>query len=388
MPINIKNKAECTGCAACVNVCPKECISMSVDSSGFSYPYVNLAECINCELCKNICPLIVNKEKDISNLPSIFAAWSKNEDVRHSSTSGGIFSEIAIAKLRTGGKVVGASYNSKNMVNHKMIQQEKDVALLRQSKYIQSDIGLIYRSVKKELDTGVQIVFAGAPCQIAGLKSYLLKTYTNLLTVDFICRGVNSPKAYQYWLDELEKKFYSRVNNVWFKYKKYGWKASPLCTRISFENGKTYVANAEKNTFMRGYLEGNLYLRPCCSECRFKGEVRESDITLADFWSIPKELDDDHGTSLIMINSKAGKQLFDEIENNIIYYPRNYEEISRGNVCFRESAKLNPKSEEFLGKLGTVKFSILIKEYCPVSIRKSIRIRLSKCKQVVLKLIR
>lgn len=385
MPIEINDKVECTGCGACLNICPQNCISMVTDVSGFAYPKVNLDSCINCNLCINTCPLIGYQKKMVSNMPNVYAAWSNDSSIRFASTSGGIFSELAYTILNKGGKVVGAAYGKDNFVEHKIIEVAQDVDLIRQSKYIQSDIALIFREIKHELDSGKLILFSGAPCQVAALKKFLHKQYQNLISVDFICRGINSPKAYRYWLEELEQKFASRVIKVWFKYKKYGWKDSPLCTRVLFENGRTIIINANKNTFMRGYLDGNLYLRPSCSKCKFKGEARESDITLADFWSVHEKLDDDQGTSLVMINSEVGQMLFDGIKSRVTYHVRPFAEISKGNICFKESERLNPKSDDFFKRLESQPFSVLINEFVPVSMKKSARIFLSRCKRAVLK---
>lgn len=156
------------------------------------------------------------------------------------------------------------------------------------------------------------------------------------------------------------------MNRVWFKYKKNGWKRSPLCTRVDFQNGQTYVAEDEKNSFMQGYLHGNLYLRPSCSECRFKGVERYSDVTLADFWKIDLKYDDDGGTSMLMINTTKGKELFLMAKDEMLYYQQDYADIEKGNVCFNQSVTLNPKSREFLSRLGEKQFSELLDEFIKI----------------------
>jgi coenzyme F420-reducing hydrogenase beta subunit len=129
--------------------------------------------------------------------------------------------------------------------------------------------------VKEELKKR-PVLFCGSPCQVAGLHSYLGKKNDNLYTIDFICRGMNSPKAYKAWLREIEEKEKAKVTRVWFKYKENGWKKSPRCTRIDLSNGKYIVQKGEFNPFMSGYLGPNLYIRPSCSDCQFKGFIRFS----------------------------------------------------------------------------------------------------------------
>jgi Coenzyme F420-reducing hydrogenase, beta subunit len=365
MPIIIQDKTLCAGCEACYNACPRQCIKMEEDGSGFFYPKVNIDKCIDCNICQNICPVINSdrvkkvKQEEIN----VYACWSLDKDTRFKSTSGGLFSELARIVIKDAGLIVGAAYDDNCDVIHTMISDELGLQEIRQSKYTQSRIGDIFLSIKERLLLGKTILFCGAPCQVAGLKQYLRKEYENLITVDFICRGMNSPKAYRHWLLELESKYNSKATRVWFKYKLNGWKKSPKCTRIDFKNGENCIQSGKKNSYMSGYLGPNLYIRPSCSDCRFKSVNRSSDITLADFWGIAKELDDDQGTSLVLVNTNKGRKLFSRCSDKLFLQKRSIEEIMAGNACFDGSVRINPKSEEFLRRLNSEKFSDLIKEY-------------------------
>jgi len=114
---------------------------------------------------------------------------------------------------------------------------------------------------------------------------------------------------------------------------------------------------------MSGYLGPNLYIRPSCGNCYFKDLPRQADITLADFWGVQKDLDDDKGTSLVLVNSSNGQKYFDEIKTNIYYEERNIEEIYNGNACFKVSVKINKKSEKFLKSLNNKNFSKMLNKY-------------------------
>lgn len=369
MPVEIVKKVDCTGCAACANICPKKCISMRRDASGFLYPVINTDNCIRCELCTKVCPIVEPlKETERINKTEVYAGWTNDTEVRYNSTSGGVFSELAKIVISQKGMVSGAVYNQDCEVEHALVSDEEGLCRVRQSKYVQSEIKAHYQEIKELLAQKKQVLFCGTPCQVAGLKKYLGKQYDNLVTVDFICRGVNSPKAYRCWLDELEGKYNSKAVKVWFKYKINGWKKSPQCTRIDFANGESCVQNSVKNTYMRGYLGPNLYIRPSCGDCRFKGGYQVSDITLADFWGISKHLDDDKGTSLILIHTEKGKRLFGQCRQKIFCEHREMNEITRGNVCFEQSVTINPRSEEFLQELDHEPFSVLIEKYARVSL--------------------
>src|SRR5690606_17487561 len=110
------------------------------------------------------------------------------------------------------------------------------------------------------------------------------KDYDNLITLDFVCRGTNSPKAYKKYLEMLESRYKSKVKRIWFKNKSHGW--NRFSTRVDFWNGKTYLKDRYSDLYMRGYIEFNLYMRPSCSVCKYKSFPRVSDITLGDFWGV------------------------------------------------------------------------------------------------------
>lgn len=320
--------------------------------------------------------------------PDTYAVWSKNSDIRYNSTSGGAFSEFAKQILADGGAVVGAKYNEQNLVEHAIVDNYSGIEELRQSKYLSSSVGDVYKKVKIELANGRLVAFCGSPCQVAGLYSFLGKEYDNLFTMDFICRGMNSPKAYKSWLDEVEKEKGSTATKVWFKYKDGGWKTSPKRTRVDFNDGTFKVFEGEKNLYMNGYLTSNLYIRPCCGDCQFKGVPRKSDVTFADFWGIEKELDDDKGTSMLLVNSEKGRELFSRVRDNMEVHKKDFDTIFAGNPMFSGSVEVPKKAHDFLVDLDNLTFSECLKKYggYPVPIplwRKAAR----KAKRIVKKIL-
>ena len=319
------------------------------------------------------------------SIPDTYAVWSKNKDIRYNSTSGGVFSEFAKIFIAEGGCVVGARYNSDNLVEHSIINNMEEIEQLRQSKYLSSSVGDVYKKVKELLFKGRLVAFCGSPCQIAGLYSFLGKEYDNLFTMDFICRGMNSPKAYKSWLEEVEKEEGSTATKVWFKYKDGGWKTSPKRTRVDFSNGTFKVFEGEKNLYMNGYLTSNLYIRPCCGNCQFKGLPRKSDVTFADFWGIEKKLDDDKGTSMLLINSEKGREFFSKVKDGVNVYKKDFDTIFAGNPMFFSSVEVPQNAHDFLSDLDNLSFSECLKKYggYPVPIplwRKIIR----KIKQILI----
>lgn len=348
------SKESCTGCGACSNICPKNAIELIQDSTGFRYPAIS-SSCIDCNLCENVCDRRVGNAT--SRKPSVYAAWSKDDEVRFSSTSGGAFTELANYIISHDGVVYGAAFDPDNVIRHIGATSNRELIELKRSKYAQSDIGLVFREIRNQLLEHRKVLFCGTPCQAAGLKAFLGRDYENLYIFDFICRGVNSPKAFRAWLDELEHKKGSRVTKVWFKYKSGGWRKSPRCTRVDYDNEEIDIFDQEANSYMVGYLGPNLYIRPSCGKCEFKGTSRCSDITLADFWGLPTALDDDKGTSLVMVNSEKGRFLFEKARDRLIAYDKPFEEVTKGNVCFGASVSINRRSAQFFEDLDRMSFS-------------------------------
>jgi len=309
-------KDECCGCNACGDVCPKNSISFEKDEEGFLYPTIDHSTCIDCGLCEKICPSINSdklKHNDFEK-PKCFAAVHKNLNIRFDSTSGGAFSALAKKAYLNKYYVGGAIWNDDWSVSHFISNDKKDLEKLRSSKYIQSDARGIFNDVKHLLDDGEKVLICGTPCQIAGLKSFLRKDYDNLITIDFICMYVNSPFIWRKYIDYLEETHHSKVVFIKDKNKEIGWRK--LCNKVVFDNGDVLYDTFDVNHFRRCYMKLGVASRPSCYHCKYKGFPRVADISIADFWGVekhlPKDFDQDLGTSLIMCNSQKGLDYFDE----------------------------------------------------------------------------
>lgn len=349
----------CTGCAACMNCCPVDAIEMRSDSEGFLCPIIDEKKCIDCGKCANICPVLKVSTKTDEE-PECYAAWSKDENIRYQSSSGGIFTHLAQTVIAKGGVVVGARYRNDNLVEHIVIHNAEEIEALRRSKYVQSEIGYVFREIKNELSEGKTLLFAGTPCQCAGLRSYLEKDYENLILCDLICRGVNSPMVYLAYLRELEEQYGSKVKQVWFRNKTLSWKKS--ATKIVFEDGQKYIADNEIDPYMLGFVKRrfSMYMRKSCYQCRFKGVSRPTDITLADFWGVENilsNIDTQNGISAVMIHSEKGNSLWDSCMCDVNCIRVSIDDISFSNRGITDSAVIGGDRAVFFNAIASGSFA-------------------------------
>jgi coenzyme F420-reducing hydrogenase beta subunit len=381
MDNTICNMDRCCGCGACGNVCPKNCISFQANDEGFLYPTIDKDSCINCEVCKKVCP--VNSEVSFSDHDFIqhgYAMYTLDEDIRKNSSSGGIFKLCAMEILCRGGVVFGVILedNCRRAVYAKATNDEELSALLG-SKYMQAEVGYIYRAVRAELQSGKDVLFAGVPCQIAALKKYLNRDYENLFTIGLICHGVPSPLLWNKYHNHLQskRKRFKYIAKTNFRSKKYGWYNYGL--HIVWNDGVSFFEPKEYNSYLQMFFS-DVCLRKSCYQCKFKGLKQDSDITLGDFWGIHEyDLDmfDNKGTSIVLTHSPKGEILLDKLKSlsfvkcEIIDY---VDVFSNHNDAMTHSADMPKNRTAFFEDMDLMTYRKLSKKY----VRLSNKIKLKK----------
>ena len=369
--IDIKDKKDCCGCNACGDVCRQEAITFLSDNEGFWYPQVNKDKCTDCHLCEKICPMlnIGSLKHNDWDEPKVFGGYNKDIVIRFDSTSGGLYSLLAQAMYKQKGYVSGAVYSEDFQVFNFISNDKKDLKRLRSSKYVQSNAEGIYKTIKQLLVSGEKVLACGSPCQMAALRSYLRKNYDNLLVVDFLCRATNSPKVFEKYKESLEARYGSKIIAIKDKNKDHGWHS--LARKITFEDGKVYYGEGHEDDFRRGY-HGNVFERPSCYECKFKGFPRMSDITLGDFWGIGNvdpSLEQNLGTSLIMINSQKGLDYFEKVKEKLVVKEFTLRDIIPGNPTAILGGKLpyptHINRDEFFEALDKMPFDECANHFFP-----------------------
>ncbi len=313
---------KCTGCNACYNACTHSAIKFEKDRLGFDYPVINNDLCVDCKLCQTVCPVL---QPIVASEPlKVFVANSANHELQRSCSSGGIVSLVAQYIIENNGVVYGCTGEDSSHVQHIRIDRVSDIDRIKGSKYVKSDIGLIYKELKKDLLTGCLVLFVGTPCQVAGLKVFLRKSYNNLYTIDFVCHGVPSQQILNDALLALEVKPSNRYSVAFRrKSKKYSSTYGLIISdnQAVKDTKKTILAlKFPEDLYITGFLQG-LYYRNSCYQCQYACPNRVSEFTTGDFHDkdnkFKNRLNSADMLSKLLINNEKGVELYEKIKDRL-----------------------------------------------------------------------
>jgi coenzyme F420-reducing hydrogenase beta subunit len=320
MYLDNKKKEECCGCKACGVACPEKAILFNNDEEGFWYPEIDVEKCIKCNLCRKVCPIEAVNIGDIADTGNVYACYANDKEVLGRSSSGGVFSVISDVIIEHNGVVFGCRWSNDMRAEQASAVSRKERDCFCGSKYVQSDSGNTFIDVKRLLDKDKTVLYSGTPCQIFGLKCFLGNENKNLITVDLVCHGVPSPRIFKDYIETLEKTACSKVTNLRFRDKTYGWTNPAIM--VEFANQGMNICALKRNGYNCLFLELDAIIRPSCYSCRFAGKVRISDFSIADFWGIeaehPEMLNNNNGVSALLVNSEKAYELLNCISPNRI----------------------------------------------------------------------
>lgn len=318
----ICNHDKCTGCAACKDVCPKQCITMQPDELDALHPIVDDSICINCGLCEKTCPN--NRELSYKLPHKVWAAWSNDNDVRRTSASGGIACELYRYWIKNGGVATGVVYDRDDGCHFILLEKESDIKTVQNSKYTFSETAGIYKVVKQKLQAGISVLFIGVPCQVAGLYGFLKKEYDNLVTVDIICHGMPPATYLEQHIKSIEGKKKEYTCQLFFRDPKYY--TYTYTFTLKNNNGKEFYNKKvlTHDNYQLGYHRALIY-RENCYSCNYAREERISDLTIGDFSGLgrfaPFEYDK-HNVSCILENTDKGSALLKKLNGALSMFER------------------------------------------------------------------
>lgn len=380
----ICNKEECTVCNACINVCPKDAIKMIKQDTGLCYAQIEKDKCIDCGLCKKRC--INNMEIKYRTPKKVFAAWDKDTNSRDNSASGGVATFIQKFALLNDIKTYGTIYDEDYNVKFKLVENLKDLELIKNSKYAYSNTEMVYSEIKKNLSCGEKVLFIGMPCQIAALLSVVGEN-ENLITIDIVCHGMPPINYFKEHINFLKDKYkIKKINDIKFR------KNNIFNMIIEYDDNKKIVLNEKVDPYLIGFHQGLLY-QDACYECKFARKERIADITLCDFWGIKEKYKEeyDKGISAVMVNTLKGEKLWEIIKAELASFEENLDVVVKHNGQLRKPYPKHIKRDKFLKLYSEGNFENTIKKVLRFQILKN-KIKenfaVKKIKKIVKKIIR
>ena len=358
IPFMERKKADCCGCTACEEICPVHAIKMEIDQEGFYYPVQNEEKCIHCGFCDRVCGFELGKK--VLNQKA-YGVKHISEQQRKESRSGGAFVAFSDQILERNGSIYGAVMESDFSVKHSRAVSKIERAQMQKAKYVQSDLRGVFPQVAKDLINGQVVLFTGTPCQVSGLKHYILEKNISdekLFTCDLICHGVPSPLVWSDYLKYIESRYHQKIKVAEFRDKSFGWDTH--CESFILERRKKkVVSRAYTDLFYQ-----HIMFRPSCANCPFANMNRVGDITLGDFWGIERHdasFNDNKGVSLILVNSDKGAELFEMAKSNLIYFECIPEECLQPTL--QRPSKESPKRSMFWKDYKVLEFNQVLKKY-------------------------
>ena len=298
----------CYGCKACAHFCPTNAITMIKDERGFSFPRVDLSKCVECGKCNNVCPIEIKKNKYLE----IYQAYHKNEQVVISSQSGGMFTAFSDYILENDGSVYGVSMSNDFSIIYTRATSKSERDAMHGSKYVEGIFDLsLFDLIEHDLNDGKLVLFVGTPCQSAAIKKNYGR-YSNLYVIDFICHGKPSHSFWESYIESKKKQF-GDIKTIVFRLKQRQNKGWSVMSMLD-SSGITHFLVDYYAFFYWKYAH-----RESCFSCQFASTERCSDITIGGY--LEKEgmhvpYDD---SSMLLINSPKGKQLFEKIYSHIVF---------------------------------------------------------------------
>ena len=285
--------------------------------------------------------------------------------VYKNAASGGIFGTLANVFLsQKNAFVCGAGFID-GKVRHIIISDKNDVALLQNSKYVQSDLEDTYPRVKKIIAQGYKVLFCGTPCQVDGLYSFLGARPDTLYTIDLVCHGVPSPAFLEKKLQEY--KSVGMIKNIAFRWKNpfYQRSKSAFFFSVSLDKGRKKVVSSSFDAYFSCFMRNESF-RLSCYGCKYANLDRCGDITIGDCdsSSFYPCFYPEYSRSTIIINNGQGTKFWAEHASLFNFMPL---DLAREASCNHQLSypSKKPSCRSYLYKdVAMMSYAQLERKYC------------------------
>lgn len=380
------NKSTCTGCGACSQICKHDALTMEADEEGFLYPKLNSYKCIQCGLCDATCPVVSTNTENEGNNQHCYVATTSDKFYYMESASIGICTMLSHYVIDNGGVVFGVHLDETTWyANHIQVEDKKGLELIRNSKYLQSSTNDTFSQVKQLLKADRIVLYIGTPCQIAGLKAYLKKIYSNLFTIDLICYGVFSPKLMPFEVKYWENKYNGKISNFRFRSKRFYKNVNGGMVNFDVQvNGKQhhierYAASSPSYRCYAYAEDGKIYNhRLSCYNCSFRSENRYADLTVGDPWYINNDVISTPSLqcgnvirSLFSTNTKKGEKLYAVIKDKLILEELSHEKSFCQPALLSAKKDIPKEREELYSLVGKEDYGSLVERLLKCNLDKA-----------------
>lgn len=348
--LKIGDYSACSACGACVNICVKSAINFSM-TNGVKLPIIDANNCVDCGKCRAACQYLTPhiQLRHSSEKYCGYVGYGK-ELVCKQSTSGGLFAALAVNVLSNNGIVYGAALikeeGKRISCQHIRVDTIDTLPRIIGSKYVRSDVGIMYQKCKEDLNNGRTVLFSGTSCEIEALYRFLGQDYEKLITIDLVCHGVPKDAVFSDYIDYIEKKHDCEVRDILFRRRDTHWKSVFLnnycleieCYSSKTKKTKTLVIPFEKSAYYRMFMDCSGY-RESCYHCQFASIHKPADITLGDFFPSEKQKktyfdflseSSQHRLSMAIVRSEKGMEILNN--SNCVIHSFSIDEIENGHL--------------------------------------------------------
>lgn len=351
----VSDAGQCSGCGACMAVCPKEAITMQEAADGCVYPVIDHDKCIRCGKCLRICDF--HQPETLRAPIEAWAAAGRDDALVKRSASGGVFATLAMRWIADGGLVAGAVMDVDAQgvrVYHLLSDKAEDVRRMQGSKYVQSDAWRCYAGVTAALRAGRNVLFSGTPCQVAAIRR-LTGNPDNLTAIDIICHGVPPQRMLADYAQILSRRFHAPLTGLVFRDKSVG---RSFCARIDLQRRKhvsSLYLRSHELSYYKYFLESAIY-RESCYQCPYARLERAADLTIGDYWGVEKHhaaeiaagMRHHSDWSCMLVNSDKGARLLERSAESFDVIPSQSAWVSAQNHQLQHPSGKPDEREDLL----------------------------------------